>query len=298
MNVGDLLDETFGLYRRNFALFAGVVAVLTIPETLLNMAVTASMPTVPFTFPGITGSTGQVYLPSSSFDPLGSVLTSVIGVIFGVLIWAALAQAISARYLGHEISVWLAYTSSPVSTYGTLLAGLVLVGIAAVIVFGVVVLVGVLVTVGLASAATALGVLFAIFGTLAAVCAAIFIGVRLSFFPQAVVLERAGIIAALKRSWHLVGGSWWRVFGIFVLLSILVNILQGVLLLLAGSLILFGHGTPAYLVLTQAASGIGKILIEPIQFGALTLLYYDLRVRKEALDLELAVMNMETTSPT
>ena len=41
MNLGDILDTTFSLYRQNFALVAGIVAVLTIPETILNLIVTA-----------------------------------------------------------------------------------------------------------------------------------------------------------------------------------------------------------------------------------------------------------------
>ena len=50
---------------------------------------------------------------------------------------------------------------------------------------------------------------------------AIFFGVRWFFVYQTASLERCGPLAALARSSNLVGGNWWRVFGILLLMFIL-----------------------------------------------------------------------------
>jgi hypothetical protein len=79
----------------------------------------------------------------------------------------------------------------------------------------------------------------------------------------------------------------------------MVSILNAVLGSVLIALLFFtkGLGT-AYLVLSQAASAVVSIFVQPIQYGALTLLYYDLRVRKEAFDLEMAARSLEVPSPT
>jgi hypothetical protein len=87
----------------------------------------------------------------------------------------------------------------------------------------------------------------------------------------------------------LVNGSWWRVFGILLLIGILVSIFASIISypLLFLSLWLFGH------VAGQIVSGILNFciyaLITPVSLIAYTLLYYDLRIRKENLDLETMV---------
>src|SRR5262249_56585201 len=45
----------------------------------------------------------------------------------------------------------------------------------------------------------------------------------------AVVLEGSGPVDALRRSWPLVRGSWWRIFGITLLAGIVVAFIGGIL---------------------------------------------------------------------
>ena len=98
---------------------------------------------------------------------------------------------------------------------------------------------------------------------------AIYFGVRWTFIWQAALLEGAGPRAALSRSSDVVNGDWWRVVGIIFVVGIIVGAISSVLsfIPIIGTII-------------------GTILSTPIAIAGATLLYYDLRVRKEGYNLE------------
>lgn len=237
MDLGDLLDTTFALYRVNFALFAGIVATITIPVTVLNLIL-------------------SLFLSPAA----GTVMDNLLSLIFNVLSEGALALAVSRRYLGQQISIEQAYGAIGWGTFGVLLLASLLYGLAVV------------------------------FGLIFLVVPGIYLAVRFLFVSQAVVIERTSIGEAFSRSGMLVRGSWWRVFGIFIVLTILVGVFTA-----AGSGIaqavahIGGAGDQA---LGTVISAIVRILIAPIQLTALTLLYYDLRIRKEGFDIEHLARNM------
>lgn len=58
---------------------------------------------------------------------------------------------------------------------------------------------------------------------------ALYVFVRLSLAVPAVVQEGLAPVQALRRSWDLVGGSWWWVFGVMVVLGIIGGIVGNVL---------------------------------------------------------------------
>jgi hypothetical protein len=112
------------------------------------------------------------------------------------------------------------------------------------------------------------------------------------FVTQAIVLEGKNALAALGRSWQLVRGSFWRVLGIYLLLTLLVIVLTAVPGGILNNVIVFIFNDPiADFVIQQALSQLvnylTQILILPISLLAFTLLYYDIRVRKEGYDMEL-----------
>jgi hypothetical protein len=117
-----------------------------------------------------------------------------------------------------------------------------------------------------------------------------------TFISQAIVLERTSVFGAFARTWALVDGSWWRVFGITILLALMVAIIQGAIGGVVGALLSVAHGTVARVVSTGITSVVG-IVVQPVQLGGMTLLYYDLRVRREGFDLELAVSAMDAPAP-
>jgi hypothetical protein len=156
---------------------------------------------------------------------------------------------------------------------------------------------GVLLVAGLDS----LGVAVLFVGLLAGTVAGVWIWVRFSLSAPALMLEKQGVIASMRRSGKLVRGSWWRVFGVQMLATILVVIVASIIQLPAtfiGAMVsgqgvsAFSGGAPStdwsFLIATGIGAVIASTITFPIRAGVTALLYLDQRIRREALDLELA----------
>jgi hypothetical protein len=111
--------------------------------------------------------------------------------------------------------------------------------------------------------------------------------VVVSWLPLAVVvtLEGRGPIDGLRRTWQLAGGARRRILGLLIVTSILQGILGLVFDLIVGTIAIAGQ---PWIVLQEVANFAVNAIWAPINWGAFTLLYYDLRVRKEAFGVELA----------
>jgi hypothetical protein len=105
--------------------------------------------------------------------------------------------------------------------------------------------------------------------TIIGIPAAIYFAVTWTFIWQAALIDGSGPRAALARSSALVRQNWWRVLGIMLVVGIIAGAISAVL------------GT-----IPVVGSTIGSILSTPIAVTGATLLYYDLRVRKEGYTLE------------
>ncbi|MET8183673.1 hypothetical protein [Streptomyces sp. NPDC005336] len=146
------------------------------------------------------------------------------------------------------------------------------------------------------------GAALASLGGLAAAGVAVWLWVRFSLAAPALMLEKQGIMAALRRSAKLVRGAWWRVFGVQLLAVVLAFILGSIVEVptsLVGMVIggdnamdwLSGKSVPVgwtFLVVVGVGGVISSTLTFPISAGVTALLYMDQRIRREGLDLELA----------
>lgn len=280
MPVTDIVDATFSLYRRNFVLFAGVVAVLALPETAINVLVRALTPQ-----PAARGTFTNFTDAVNAFGPVaaGSGVSSVLSFLFGTFITAALAKAISQRILGRQIGIVEAYTSIGPGPFLRLLAAVIVTGIGAFVALGVGVALIALAAIAINVASSGLAILFAVVAGIAEAVVAVWVALHFVFLPQTIVLEGDRLYRAYRRSWYLVSGYWWRVLGLYLLVSVLVAVISGLIGAFATALSL---GQP---LIGTALGGALGILVQPIQLSALTLLYYDQRIRKEGFDLEHAV---------
>jgi hypothetical protein len=234
----------------------------------------------------------------ASFAPYAAVQLTLV-FLFQAVLTGMLTGAIGHGLLGHKITIAEAWRLARVfAVLGvTVLVALILVGIW--VPFWAIII-------GLAAAnAGPTVVAFAILGGLATLVVTVWIWVRLSLALPAVVLEGIGPVDALRRSWQLVKGSWWRVFGITLLAGIVVAIIGFILQLPfgivsgltggGGGFTMIGAGsttaTAAPTVLSVAITAIGSIIAatctRPISAGVTVLLYTDMRVRGEGLDLAL-----------
>ena len=118
------------------------------------------------------------------------------------------------------------------------------------------------------------------------------------------VLEGGGLNASTKRSKELTQGSRGRIFVIYLLIIVLAMVVGMIFQVPLGILaVLLGRGNAGGAVaLIVAVSAVGSFistsLVGPLATIALTLIYYDQRVRKEGFDLQLMMANLDpATSP-
>ena len=121
--------------------------------------------------------------------------------------------------------------------------------------------------------------------------ALVYVYVRLSVASPALVMEGVGVVTSLTRSWALVRRSWWRVLGILILSAIITSLLTTVVTVPITLIATLASGFSESLVPTVLASGIATlvagIITLPFSAAVTGLLYIDLRMRREALDIEL-----------
>lgn len=169
------------------------------------------------------------------------IFGGIVGGILSDVAIGAIVWAISARYLGRAIDAMEPYRQIGAGQFVQLVISMILAGIV-----------------------IAIGLIFFIIP-------GIFLAVKLAFIPQAIVIERQSIFGAWGRSWELTASHFWRVLGVGILI-ILVYLGAA----FVGAILAAPFGRLGGLV-----GPIINIIAFPYVYGAGTMLYYDLRHRKE-----------------
>ena len=146
----------------------------------------------------------------------------------------------------------------------------------------------------------AAGILVAILLGLGLVVLGVWLGTKTAMVPSIIVLEKKGVIASIRRSWTLTRGYFWRTFGTIALIQVILNVASQILNTPFSLLVGFvpsivdptgtGSGVVAvivlYIVYVAFATAIGAVTAV-VQAAAVAVIYIDLRMRKEGLDVEL-----------
>jgi hypothetical protein len=296
MSVGEWLDATFTLYRRNFALIASISAVVQIPYALLTWLLfeltgVATFVRSPFASLGaqsITQAQAQQLLNSYLgvlVVTLGLLLLSLLIVV--PLGEAATTRAVSDRYLDRPSSLLTAYRAA----WGRLGALIAMILILILVYAGSLAVVILFTALLAAAGAGGLGALLAVIAFIGLVPVLIMIYVRTVVAVPAIVLERVSGWGGLKRSWQLIGGRFWPTFGRMLLLVLITSIISGVvstIFQVPGNLIAPNNS----FVFEQVAGAIAAVFVGPITYIGVTLLYYDIRIRKEGFDIEMLARSL------
>lgn len=285
LGVGDVLDRTFTVYRSKPLVFMGLAAIWYLVLFLVFIVLAVAI------FAGaLAAFSRQATTPSP--EQIAGAAVGIIGFVIVVVIVAILAfsaqsaslvHVASRRYLAKDVAIGESFRAG-LSASGRLFLAGVLVFLAILGVWAVLLILAALTNQGLAF----------VLAVPAAIVATAYLGCSWLVAPVIVVVEKMGPISALGRAWRLSGGNRWRIFGIQVLLFILNLVLSLLIGGLFGGLAAFGgqSGTPGQLGLTNVVSTLvnlaSTIVWAPVEWIAFTVLYYDLRVRKEAFDLQLA----------
>ena len=265
MTLGEVLDRTFKLYKNNFWLFVGITALPFLVLLFIRMA-TAALQTASA---GVAGS-----------PPSGSSLGFLFGVIAGALVvglfylllvgaaQAATVFAVSDLYLGRPASVREAYSRVGTKALRVLL-----------ILFLVSLTVGV--------------------GFLLLIIPGFILLSRTAISVPASMLEDSKAIRSIERSMELTKGHAMQVFLIFLLvwvLSYAVALVFQVPFVYLAEVAAKSHQSLSFgtLVLQNLSTFLSEVLIAPIGTIAFSLMYYNLRVRKEAFDIQHLMASLGT----
>ncbi|WP_338779600.1 glycerophosphoryl diester phosphodiesterase membrane domain-containing protein [Streptomyces sp. DG1A-41] len=229
---------------------------------------------------------------------LNSTVLFVISLVGTVIATALLTTVTSRAVLGKSVTIgeaWRDARPQVVKLFG--LICLLLLITAGIVTVGT--LPGILVSI---AGSTGPGVALTVLGIIGAGIVALWLMIRFSLASPALMLEKQGIKKAMSRSTKLVRGTWWRIFGIQLLATIIANVVASIIVIpftfLAAAL--SGDGVTGwlnsggsslgwtFLIVSGIGAVIGSMITFPITAGVTVLLYIDQRIRREALDLELA----------
>jgi len=268
MTLGEVLDRTFSLYRQHFWLFVGIMSLpllvllaFQIVAVLLGIGAVATAGTRPLT-PGATSG-----VLAGVFG--GAIIFLIAYLIAYGAAEAATVFAVSDVYLGRSATIRGCF----VQVRGKILRAI-----------GVIILTGLVCAVGF----------------IALIIPGFILLARTGVSVPVAMLEDESPSAAISRSMELTKGFGWSMFLIFVLVWILSMVAALVFqypLMFLTLATASSHSTPILLlVLQDLATFISSAVVGPIGTIAFCLMYYNLRVRKEAFDLQHLMASLGTGS--
>ncbi|MET7619911.1 glycerophosphoryl diester phosphodiesterase membrane domain-containing protein [Streptomyces sp. NPDC005408] len=296
LGVGEILDGAVSTLRAHWRTVLGITITVSVISQICNILVERYLlPDPPEVDPDATPSEAlrqSVDSLQASLLAMGPAL--VITLIATLFTTALLTIVISRSVLGRPVTLSEAWQEAR-PRLPQLLGLTLLLPLMGAAIMTVAILPGLLLGGGG-------GIALAVLGGLAAFAAIIWLMIRFALASPALMLERQGVVASLRRSAKLVQGAWWRTFGI-VLLTLLLTLLVSMIIAIPFSVIafavdgtgfsdLFAGNNPdfgwPFLIITGIGSVIASSITYPISAGVTVLLYVDQRIRREALDLELA----------
>ncbi|MFD7867437.1 glycerophosphoryl diester phosphodiesterase membrane domain-containing protein [Streptomyces sp. NPDC059783] len=296
LGVGEILDGAVSAMRAHWRTVLGITLAVSVVAQTANLLIQRYLLPDP---PAIDrNATGSEALRQASEAFRSSLLNTtppmLIGMLATIFTTAVLTVVISRSVLGRPVTLGDAWAEAR-SRLLPLLGLTVLLALIA----GAIMTVGILPGFLLGDTA---GVGLAFLGLLAAIVVFLWLMVRLSLASPALMLERQSIASSMRRSAKLVRGAWWRVFGILaltVLLTFVVTLVIGIPFGLiaasvdGGGLSAFATGETTefgwpFLIVSAIGDVVISTITYPLSAGVVALLYVDQRIRREALDLELA----------
>ncbi|MFE7615420.1 hypothetical protein [Streptomyces sp. NPDC057496] len=295
LGVGEILDGAVSTMRAHWRTVLGItLTVSVIAQIAIILVQRFLLPDLVEIDPDATGSEALRQAADSAQSTLINSLPSVlIGMIATLITTSVLTVVISRSVLGRPVTLAEAWAEAR-PRLAQLLGLTLLLALISTAILTVGILPGLLI-------GSAAGAALALIGFLASSVVTIWLMVRFSLASPALMLERQSIAASMRRSAKLVGGAWWRTFGVLALTWLLTFIVAVVVAIPFGIIAMAVDGGGIGSVLTDGStdfgwpflivSGIGEVVIStityPLSAGVMALLYIDQRIRREALDLEL-----------
>jgi hypothetical protein len=264
LNLGETLDASIKIVRARWKTLATVMIVIALPLELANILIISSTTDVYQTGSLFSASeTSKTTYSDSGAYAAGQVAVIALAFLSYLLGNVACYRAVADTYMGRETSARASLSFAAGRLGATLwLTILLFVGLVA--------------------------------GFIALFVPGIWLVIAWSVALPVMLVEGKGGPGALGRSFRLVEGRWWATAGRFLVAYILVFVIAGVASGLISALAsgLVSDTSTGALILERAGSFLVSLVTTPFIAAVTTLVYFDLRVRKEGFDLALLAERM------
>ncbi|GAA2442022.1 glycerophosphoryl diester phosphodiesterase membrane domain-containing protein [Streptomyces pulveraceus] len=296
LGVGEILDGAVSTMRAHWRTVLGITLTVSVIAQIAIILVERFLLPEPAQID--PNATGTEVLRQASDSAQSAVFNSVpsmlITMIATLVTTSVLTVVISRSVLGRPVTLSDAWAEAR-SRLPQLLGLTLLLALISAAIMAVGLLPGMLI-------GSAAGAGLVVIGFMAALAVVVWLMVRFCLASPALMLERQSITASMRRSAKLVRGAWWRTFGILALTAVLTLVVALVITIPFTFIAMIADGGGIGSALTNGTtnfgwpfliiSGIGEVIITtityPLSAGVMALLYIDQRIRREALDLELA----------
>ena len=272
-SVGEILSLTFRTYADNLTAFLSASAAVIVPLAIIGF-VAGELFVDDAVIATVNEQTGEI--TDFNFDSFGAV--------FGIAFIVAIATLIIQQIILNGVFTFIASEDllgrqiTPVQAFGAISHRFVTLGVGLLMVYAILILVS-------------FGLAFTFFLCGLGIGLIVFLGVNLfSFLVPTIILENVQAAQGLRRSFALAKARFWPVFWLTIAVVIITSLVQ-----LVFSLNILGIADS---LLAQTIIGaVYNIIVAPVMPIALTLMYYDTRIRLEGLDMGLAAVDSPTPRP-
>lgn len=277
LNFGRIVQLGWSMFKFRWRQMLLAAALVLVPAYVVTIPVSAAFSPIIDTWITAAEQAARQQLPQPALPDgfetavVAMIAITLVLVLASLVASAAIVRVVDATYRGEQVG------GVDAARFGagrlvSLAAGqlLLFVAVAVVVMLGMMVSAALIVGGGLLSF---LG-LVALVGTVAAV---LFIAVRASLLVQTITIEGVGGSVGFGRSWRVVSGAGWRVFGYAILVALAASFISGLVGAIAGALLNISTGSSFDSTASSIVQAAIVIMIAPLGPILMTLLYYDLR---------------------
>ena len=260
LNLGETLDASIKIVRARWRVLAMVMVVVSLPIQLVDMLIiqsTTDVYEVGSSFASSSTTSATRYGDEGAYLA-GQAVIQLLGLLGYLIGTVACYRAIADSYVGRDTTAEESLRFAAHHAARTLWLTILL-------------------------------VVLLIPAFVALVLPGLWLAVAWSVAIPVLLVEGLGGMAALRRSFHLVKDRWWATCGRLVVAYILVSVITGVVTVVPLALTrgVIDDTSFGALLIEHAANFVVSLVTTPFIAAVTTLIYFDLRVRKEGFDLAL-----------
>jgi hypothetical protein len=261
LSIGEILDVAIKIYWRNAGTFFRIVLLVVAPTQILSALIQGSAAgdrAGVVTNDPVTGEVTHVDTNKLWVYLTGTGLVVVLAAVGSLIATGACFKAVADAYL-QEAPQWKTSLRFAIRHFLSILW------------------------------LTVLGALAVFLGFILCVVPGIWLAICFAVAIPALLTEGVRGGGALGRSKRLVQGRWWPTFAVILVGGILAGLVGWVVAALSGVAAASGAdaGSLVGFLINAVGGTLGAMISTPFTAAFVTILYFDLRVRKEGFDLQL-----------